>query len=154
MGCRTASARTATTSLSGDGCRTVRLTTQGYDRHIPIFHCALGQRDLYFGTTDIALIPDALARRAFAPVYKVQSQIGSASRHSVSDKGLASFHLEAVAFPSDRAHLYKRDQGAAISGDLGRALRSPLSLSLQSRSLPILELSLLSNGNLTSWQLG
>src|SRR5262249_46134455 len=130
------SARTATTSLSGDGCRTVRLTTQGYDRHIPIFHCALGQRDLYFGTTDIALIPDALARRAFAPVYKVQSQIGSASRHSVSDKGLASFHLEAVAF-----HLIGLTfTSVTRGGDLGRALRSSLSLSLQSRSLPILEI--------------
>ena len=35
-------------SVGGWGCHTVRLTTQGYDRRIVIFHCALEQRDLYF----------------------------------------------------------------------------------------------------------
>jgi hypothetical protein len=37
------------TSVGGWGCRTIRLTTQGYDRRIAIFHCALEQRDLHFG---------------------------------------------------------------------------------------------------------
>ena len=47
--CRTASARTAATSLSGDGWRrTVRLTTPCWDRRIVTFHCTSEQRDLYF----------------------------------------------------------------------------------------------------------
>jgi hypothetical protein len=31
-------------SVGGWGCRTVRLTTQGYDRRMVIFHCPLRQR--------------------------------------------------------------------------------------------------------------
>ena len=38
-------------SVGGWGCRRVRLTTQGYDRRIVIFHCALEQRTLYFSIT-------------------------------------------------------------------------------------------------------